>query len=122
MSLETNLGAQGQTNHFAYPSEAEHRKIVAGGSFTVPRNKTGISPSSGQASAIPVTGALIYAVDHNDPNLVPMQTFKPRVVNPGQIIALTVAANVYTLSIGGVQVFQQTGTALTYGSVSFFVQ
>lgn len=122
MTLETSLGTAGQRANLVYPSDAVHKKIVAGGTYTVPESKTGISPSSGQASDIPVTGAVIYAVDHDDAGFVPMESFKPRVALPGMTIACTVAANKFTLTLNGTPIFEQQGTALTAASVMFFVQ
>lgn len=122
MSLHDALGSKGTHANLQYPSEATHRKIIQAGSYTVPKYVTGISPSSQQSSAIPVAGATIYAIDHNDAGFVPMATFKPRYVKPEQVISCVIASNLFQLLVDGHVVWQQQGTSLTAGSVMFFVQ
>lgn len=122
MGLETALGSGGIRSNRFYPSEATHDKIVQGGSYTVPDNRQGTSPSSGQPFSTPVAFAEIYCVDHNDTGFVPMESYRVVRAKPGSVISLTVAANRVALLIDGVEVWAQQGTALTSASAMFFVQ
>ena len=88
---------------------AVFKKILQGGSFTVPETRTVAGPSfsggsSGSLGAVGITQGIVYGVSSNDSGVNEMDTFKPFVVNKEDVVAVAVAANVLTITLNGTTV------------------
>ena len=105
---------------FIKPTNAKHKKIIAGNSFTVPEAYDTQSPSGSHGSQ-GVSGGVMYAAWTDDPG-VEEGGVVPVMLQPGDIIAVAIASNVMTVTINSREVpgWRVTGTALTAGGVQLY--
>lgn len=107
----------GQAN-LIFQEGSVRQKVQQGGSFTVPRTRNVAGPSvsggsSGSLGAVAITQGMVFGISSNDAGVNEMATFEPVRITGEDVIAVTVAANVLTLTLNGTSVFSVTGTALT---------
>lgn len=120
MTRAQAYGSAGKQGIIVYPTEAVWQKVAGGASFTIPKSRVGVSPSSGQLADIPVVGAQIVAAWSNDTGVNEMQGFLTREVRPGDTVAVVISGNVMTITINGVAMPPFVGTSLTVGGIVLF--
>ncbi len=120
MTFSSAIGSKGRNANLVYPTDAVHKKILQGQSFTIPENAQLISVSTGAVSSRPSAGAVIYSISSNDPNTNEMASFQPKEIAPGRTLAVAVAANKLTVTLDGNEIYSIQGSALTVGAVSLY--
>lgn len=105
-------GGPNSPNIFQF--DAVHKKVLQGTSFSIPESTSTVSPSGG-SGAKPVQGGILYAITSNDSGTNENADWNPILLEKGQTVAVTVAANKLTVTVDGTTVFTVTGTSLTVG-------